>query len=424
MECSLKGMRWIKSLSLKRIRYRQIAEVIALISAGVVAIFLVWHGKNYWIVLPAATGFMISLRSLLLKPREKAMSMRELMRRAIRNKIVLATFLALLLAYFILYYLVPAYLMPIINEAKKSELKELVEKIVNTASNDADKARKICEWVYAHIVNVYREYKLDNYVVLLAKPPFICLRMRGEDYPLWPLASRCGACMEYSLLYRELAAAANLTVRSVHNPGEDHSWDEVLVDGQWIIVDPSRGRFNVSPSEFEEGRRLNVSYVYAKYPNGTMVNVTERYTGTGTLEILVVQDNGKRVEGAIIEVYSLNWLSNGVLIRGLKCLTGPGGLCTIRLGGGSYRVKAIRVEGWLLYSDEILIELSEGTNRTVTLTLRRDLLHAYIAVPQQLAYALMDFIVAPFIGLLILLILHICVNIAVILLSSTEPAKV
>lgn len=61
---------------------------------------------------------------------------------------------------------------------------------------------------------------------------------------MWILASRCGACIEYSLLYRGLAVASNLTVRSVHNPGEDHNWDEVLINGSWVIVGPGWPKFN------------------------------------------------------------------------------------------------------------------------------------------------------------------------------------
>jgi len=178
--------------------------IIVLALAEVTVGLLAWFIRTYWVALPAITGFVISLCSLLPKPRGNATSARELMERTIKNRVVTATFLALLLIYLVLYCLVPAHIMPAVNEAKKRELKELAKRIVGNASSDADKARRICEWVHACLINIYREYRLDNYVVLLNRPPFVCLRMLGEDYPLWPLASRCGACMEYSLLYMQL----------------------------------------------------------------------------------------------------------------------------------------------------------------------------------------------------------------------------
>ena len=69
-----------------------------------------------------------------------------------------------------------------------------------------------------------------------------------------------------------------------------------------MIINPSTGLFDASPRIFEEGRGLNVSYVYAEYPNGTIVDVTEKYTDTGTLRILVTRDDGKPAEGAAVEI--------------------------------------------------------------------------------------------------------------------------
>lgn len=295
---------------------------------------------TYWVTLSAFAALIVFSPLLLLHPRRSTPTLRGVVKGALKSRLLQTVFLALLLVYFLLYYITPAYFMPYVDAAHR-RLRDLVIEIIGNATDDLEKARRIYEWEIAYLTNVYRSYKIDNYIVILDRPPYVCLRIIGEDCPLWPLQSRCGACMEYSLLFRELASAANLTVRSVHNPGEDHNWDEVLVDGRWIIVDPGWPLFNPSPSFYEKARGVNVSYVYARYPNGTIVNVTDRYTSTGTLKVIVIYSDGRPVVNSIIEFYSLNLRDTGMPIVGITCTTDAEGLCQIQLGGGKYRVRAV-----------------------------------------------------------------------------------
>ena len=280
-------------------------------------------------------------------------------------------FAILVIVYLLLYFIIPTCIMPLVDHNYRRSIGGLVQQIVENTSNDVDKALKIQKWVYGNLVNVYKEYDIDNYIVFTSKPPFVCIRLIGDKYPLWVLATRCGACMEYSLLYRELAYAANLTVRSVHNPGEDHNWDEVYINGTWIIVDPSLGKFNVSSRYYEIHRGLNVSYVYAKYTNGTAVDITERYTNTSTIKIKVIQNNTP-VAQAKIGIYSLNYYKDhGLPIIGATCYTNQNGICQIRLGGGKYRVTVEKHYDGSIYFGETIIETTEGKDYSVTMALNK-----------------------------------------------------
>lgn len=320
------------------------------------------------------------------------------LKRALKRKLLILTYLALLVIYLTLYCAVPFYIMPSVDQTKRKQLNELVSQIVKGFSNTTEKARKIYDWITSpsRFSNVYRNYKIDNYIVFLSKPPFICLRSLGEDRPLWFLFSRCGACMEYSLLYRELTSAANLTVRSVHNPGEDHNWDEVLVDGKWIIVDPGWPVFNPSPTFYEVKRHVNVSYVYARYPNGSIVDVTDRYTNTSLIRIRVTYPNGKPVENASLEFYSLN-LGEPRLLKHLSPCTNASGSCSVKLGGGLYKLKVIKMEGLFGYSEEIEFEVEEGKPESLTLILQKDIFHLAlsseaISIISQVALPMFGFV--------------------------------
>ena len=395
------------------------------LTSTIVLLFSLLCINTYWLVMPTVVGSAASLSYALFHGIERSdISLPRIVKKAVKSRVPLVVFLVLFLTYLVLYCLFPLYIMPFVDGMKRKELRMLVQRFVNGASNDEEKAYRIYQWVKSHLANVYKKYGIDNYIVFLKKPPFICLRLRSDKYPLWVLVSRCGACMEYSLLYRELAAVANLTVRSVHNPGEDHNWDEVLVNSNWIIVDPSWPCFNPPPGFYERGRRINVSYVYAEYSNGTRIDVTERYTDTGILVICVVYANGRPVKNAAIEVFSLNLDSKGWPISGLNCVTDDRGLCLVRLGGGKYRIRVVVIDWLTIYFGEAHVELAESTNKNITIILRelnilsvpafQVVLEKNIVLQQALLMSL---------GFLILLVLHTCIYTAVTLLIPLLPKK-
>ena len=282
------------------------------------------------------------------------------------------------------YFYLPWYIE---KEAKKNKvlLGDIIDDIIQNATNDVEKTKAILRWFDRTSNNMNNIYIKNNKLLLKIYPlhiysehPWICIRLIGTKNPLWVLTSRCGACMEYSLLFREMANAANLTVRSIHNPGEDHNWDEVYIDGKWIIVDPTRvdllfnkTGFNLSSRDYEEGRNLNISYVYAEYPNGAIEDVTYRYTNLSNLKIITTDERGKRISNVTVFIFSNN-LKRQIDTQ-INCTTNINGECFVKIGGGNYTLKARKYTNLLILFGETHIITYENKNVTFKISLKQDI---------------------------------------------------
>ena len=122
----------------------------------------------------------------------------------LKNKKMLYTFTILLLSYILLYYFVPTYVMRSVDEINRKTLPTLVSLIISNSTDDTEKALRIYNWIInSNLVNVYNErLHIDGYIYFIERPPFICLRLKNKNYPLWVLTSKCGACEEF-LCYLE-----------------------------------------------------------------------------------------------------------------------------------------------------------------------------------------------------------------------------
>lgn len=257
----------------------------------------------------------------------------------------------------------------------EAEIRELVNDLIKDAENDTEKTLALLSWFDSgykkkeNISNIYnREIEKDNeillqvgddFVYIFSKPPHFCTRLDAEN-DMWVFCSRCGRCGEFGTLFNTMGHYTNLTVRKVDCPGEDHVWNEVLIDDNWIIVDPTGVNLPNSngfdlPSNFieekvkndlwnegimvEEG---NVSYVYATYPESPdeKEDITYRYTVLTNITIKTVNINNQSIEGASIKVYSHNRLS--MRYTKLERNTNETGEYTFTLGGGDYTFKAER----------------------------------------------------------------------------------
>ncbi|MBU3897061.1 MAG: hypothetical protein KJ697_03980 [Nanoarchaeota archaeon] len=227
------------------------------------------------------------------------------------------------------------------SESNYQLLRETTENITRYSINDTDKAYRIYEWFQysGNMTNIYGKNTVLPGLIIRSEDPHICIPLNENKYVLWVLTGKCGACLEYSLLYREIANESNLTVRSVHNYGEDHNWDEVLIDNKWIIVDPSMYWFNVSPFD-EETRRgpngLNMSYVFAEYSNGTQEDITYRYTNTSNITIKILNKNRGNISIKVLSNNLLHVNNRTEVDTNLSCKTDMNGICTLTLGGGNY----------------------------------------------------------------------------------------
>lgn len=247
----------------------------------------------------------------------------------------------------------PLYIESVIElgaENNRGELTKIVNRITENSTNDIAKTKSILAWFdrsKEEIRGIYgKDLLFEIYpIFLFTEKPYFCVRIIGHNAPLWVLSSRCGACEENSLLFSAMADAANLTVRSIHNHGENHNWDEVFINGSWVIIDPgnvdlARGRdgFNLSARLFEEGRNLNISYVFAEYPDGTRKDVTQRYTNVSSITFIAWDNEENPAPNVTLTIFSNNWMPN--FRTDLNCTTDYEGKCNLSLGGGSYTITA------------------------------------------------------------------------------------
>jgi len=299
----------------------------------------------------------------------------------------------ILLIAILLFFLSPFYLPPIIkhhveeytqSETAKSNLHRLVSDITGEYNDEANKTKAILRWFdqdSGDINNIYGKKHLLLKIYPLhvyADKPYICVRLIKHENPLRVLKSRCGACEEYAMFFMEMANVANLTVRSIHDHGEDHNWDEVLIDGKWTVVDPSivnlknnETGFNISQRFYEE-EWWNISYVFALYPNGTKEDVTYRYTNLGNLTIITLDENKNLVSNVSVQIFSNNHATKKRLNIGANCTTDSKGSCEIKIGGGNYTIKGEKKDDGIYLSAETAITLEENKNSNIQLMLKKD----------------------------------------------------
>jgi len=320
-----------------------------------------------------------------------------------------------IVSFFFLLLISPMYSSEIMKLAVEHKEKigyfqELAKSIFENKTDDVSKVKAILKWQEENMLtsstyaNSYQI--LFSNLNIIPKPPKICIRLSGQENPKWTLISKCGACEEDALAFMELAKLGNITVRSIHMDGEDHVFDEVLINGSWIIIDPTQGTrngYNVSHDFFEKAWKLNISYAYAIYPNDTVEDVTYRYTNISNLTLKLIDSRNNSVENATVLVFSNNrydhWFTN------LTCITDSRGTCKFTLGDGNYTIEANKGS---LFGDA-RVALKEGTNQKVTLNVKEDYLRnlGTIILTSQIVgmilYVFISYIIVIFIKLYFIL---------------------
>ena len=323
------------------------------------------------------------------------------------NKIIKIKYITLLIAI-LLFFLSPIWLPPLLkcyiveeytqSETAKNDLHRLTSEITRGYSDDANKTKTILRWFdrdSGNINNVYGKKHLLLKIYPLhvyTSKPYICIRLIKHENPLWVLKSRCGACEEYAMLFMEMANAANLTVRSIYNHGEDHNWDEILINGKWIVVDPSIVNLSENETGFNVTQMLNerwwnISHTRALYPNGTIEDVTYRYTNLSNLTIIALDENKTPVSNVSIRVLSHNRQDekgNIGIDTEINRTTDPEGRCEIKIGGGNYTIIGEKKEDGSHLSAKTTIALLENENNSTQLILKKDCLWWLQYLPSSL----------------------------------------
>ena len=292
----------------------------------------------------------------------------------------------------ILFFSSPFYLTPFLiknmehfdqSEKTNHNLKELSTEIISNYTDDFNKTITILKWFDKGSGNIDNILKNPN--ILQVYPlhvylyqPYYCIRLNGHNNSKWILKSRCGACEEYAMFFMQIADTSNLTVRSIHDRGYDHNWDEVLINGEWVVVDPSivdlennQTGFNISRSYFDNNwGRLGMSYVYALYPNGTMEDVTYRYTNVSNLTIIAFDESKNAIPNVNIRILSHNHKKN--VDTDLILTTNSKGKNNLKIGGGSYTIISKINDGNMNLINKTTINIVENKNISLPIILRKD----------------------------------------------------
>jgi len=292
----------------------------------------------------------------------------------------------LLFVIILIYSLSPLYLPDILinqmngystSQTFNQNVNELTEIILLNSTNDYEKTKALYDWSNINSKNIYGVYSKKAFIQiyplhLYLTPPYYCIRLIEHQNPEWILSSRCGACEEFSQIFMILADNANLTVRSVHNHGYDHNWNEVFIDGKWIIVDPSMNRFDVPPSYYEDDLDWVSTYVFAIYPNGTKEDITSRYTNLSHLTLRVTDDKMNPVSNASVSVFSNNHPKHSEINTTFQTKTNSNGTCLIALGEGNYTLVVEKMIDEIPFSSRAELKISEDETTTYELTLKAE----------------------------------------------------
>jgi len=201
--------------------------------------------------------------------------------------------------------------MEIKANSNQDDLNVLVNDLTKNFESDENKTKALLSWFKSDQGNIYNTWAspflkgiFSKGIYLsfaLCKPYFLilCVRNDGDKNPKWILTGRCGNCAEHSLLFTEMAISAKLEVREIHVNGIDHRWNEVLINNDWIIVDPTWVNFDDNENGYNvdwfdyENSQGDFIYVYATYPyqNKQNEDVTKNYTELGIVNISTIDIN-------------------------------------------------------------------------------------------------------------------------------------
>lgn len=114
---------------------------------------------------------------------------------------------------------------------------EKAEEITAGLDNERDKAKAIYKFVSQHVA--YDVEKAENNLFNL------------DDSAVSTLNSGVGVCQDYAFLATALFRAIGMESHYVEGyAGERHAWVEVMVDGEWLEMDPTWGAGYVQNGEF------------------------------------------------------------------------------------------------------------------------------------------------------------------------------
>lgn len=134
------------------------------------------------------------------------------------------------LSYYIIYsfnqepFLAPSDVV----ESDNPKIRKLALRLIEGKTTDIEKSEAIYSWISENI-----EYDADFYFQVKDLTEF------EFDSALETLNKRKTLCMGYAHLNAALHRAVGISAKVVY--GDDHAWNELLLDGTWYSQDPTKG---------------------------------------------------------------------------------------------------------------------------------------------------------------------------------------
>ncbi len=249
-------------------------------------------------------------------------------------------------------------------------MQQKVDEITAGNTNPLEKLHSIADWTKENL-----KYDVKN-VKYYPRWPFLFFR-KSHPSAEWIYFARVGGCEEYAILFQGLAEKAGIETRIVYNSGEDHTWDEVNINGSWWHFESMRvkeRRFN-DPGSYERPKNMTgsgkqISHVYY-LENGKPISVTKRYTDIGRLQVTVtkngipVPDTGVRIESHFLKDHHIAYTEP---MFAIDALTNDKGEASFELGTNNY---TIFVKKGLFFGYKTIFdyELIEGSTPSVLIDL-------------------------------------------------------
>ena len=122
-------------------------------------------------------------------------------------------------------------------ESEHPTIIEQAEEITSGLQRDREKAKAIYQFVARHVAYDVEKAKADIFNI--------------DDSALSTLESGVGICQDYAFLATALFRTIGMEAHYVEGyAGERHAWVEVMVDGEWLEMDPTWGAGYVQDGEF------------------------------------------------------------------------------------------------------------------------------------------------------------------------------
>lgn len=341
----------------------------------------------YFIYIISFAPLLVEIKNFYMKPYNVPVKVH--VRNFVKPSLFLKSKYGVVLAIILVFSLSPFYLSPFLeyqmNDYSKSQsfqksISDLSNQIILNSTDDYEKARNLYYWTNCTSKNIAGIYSKSSFIRIYPlhiylTEPYYCIRLIEHQNPEWVIKSRCGACEEFSQTFMLLAHNANLTVRSVHNHGYDHNWDEVLIENEWIIVDPSMCLFDINPSYYEDNLSWVSTYIFAIYPNGTKEDITSRYTNVSNLTLRAIDEKSNPLSNANIFLFSNNHPIHKESNTTFQAKTNSNGEYLIQVGGGNYTLLTEKLIDGEMYSNKSSLIITENDDVYYDLILKKDNLY-------------------------------------------------